>query len=586
MSPPSSPVGFRPTPSLTLSAVLVVCGFAACGEPAAPPVADRLFVGAPVYTVDAALPWAEAVAVANGRIVYVGEEGAARRLVGETTEIVELAGGMVLPAFQDAHIHPVMSGVEIGRCDLSVASDRAALFDTIRACAERQSGEWLIGFGWELPIFPDANPRAEWLDEIVPGRPVYLASADGHSAWVSSPALELAGIDRETPDPPRGRIERDPVTGEPSGTLREAAADLVEELVPPAPLEERLQGLLLAQERLLTAGVSAVQDASTRREYLEAYRRAEATGRLDLRVVAALWVDPERGVEQVDDLAALRDEFSSPAVRPTAAKLFLDGVIEARTALMLEPYSDRPGYHGVPEWDRQQLLPVVARLVEEGFDLHFHAIGDGAVRLALDAVEATRGIAEVAPGSAAAQRRPRHHVAHLEVIHPDDLSRFAVLEVGADFQPLWAQADTYIVDLTWPALGPERSRWLYPIGSVHRAGGRLVFGSDWSVSSLDPLDGIEVALTRRSVDGSTEALLPGEAIDLATALEAYTLGAAWANGLDGDSGSLEVGKRADLVVLDQNLFELPSERLAEAEVVRTVIAGADVYRIDESTSRR
>jgi predicted amidohydrolase YtcJ len=533
--------------------------------------ADRIFLGAAVYTVDVDRPWAEALAVRDGEILFVGDEEGARGLVGPSTEIVELDGGMILPGFQDAHIHPVMSGVEINQCDLSTAADRDGLFAVIRDCAARQEGEWLLGSGWALPIFPDANPRAEWLEELAPGRPAYLVAADGHSAWVSRAALERAGIDAATADPPRGRIERDPGSGEPTGTLRESATDLVGAHIPDASIEERLRGLERAQESLLAAGVVAVQDALARPEYLEAYRESERRGELELRVVAALATDPARGTEQVDALETTRRNLESERLHPTVAKLFLDGVIEAHTALLLEPYSDRPGDRGLPEWEPERLAAVASGLVEAGFALHFHAIGDGAVRLALDTIEA----AESSPGAPGG--RPPHQIAHLELIHPDDVPRFAGLGVGAVFQPLWAQADSYIIELTWPVIGAERAAWLYPIGGVERAGGRLAFGSDWSVSSLEPLDGIEVAVTRRAVDDTGEALLPGEAVHLSAAIEAYTLGAAWANGLDADSGSLETGKRADLVVLSDNLFALEADRVADARVLRTVIAGRDVY---------
>jgi predicted amidohydrolase YtcJ len=321
--------------------------------------------------------------------------------------------------------------------------------------------------------------------------------------------------------------------------------------------------------------VVAVLDASTTDAYLEAYREAEVRGELRLRVVAALATDPARDAEQVDAMVASRETFASERIHPVLAKLFLDGVIEARTALLLEPYVDGTATDGaslgLAEWEPERLAEVSARLAREGFALHFHAIGDGAARQALDT------IASVGSGPRPAGPRPPDQIAHLELVHPDDLPRFAALGVAAVFQPLWAQADTYITELTRPVIGPERSGRLYPIGGVRDAGGRLAFGSDWSVSSLVPLEGIEVAVTRRAVDDTGEALLPGEAIDLATAIEAYTLGAAWANGLDGDSGSLTVGKRADLVVLSEDLFALDPAKLADARVLRTVIAGVDAW---------
>lgn len=571
---------------------------AVAGEVAA---ADLVLRGAAVYTLDATRSWATAVAVRDGRIVYVGDDRGAEPWTGPATRVLELPGRMVLPGFQDAHIHPVTSGVEAGQCDLLGLADRAAVLAAIGRCASEQTGEWLLGAGWQLPIFPDANPGKELLDDIVGERPVYLAAADGHSAWVSSRALELAGIDATTPDPPNGRIERRPGTGspgEPAGTLREAATELVARLLPPPSLDERLAGLRRAQDLLLAHGVTAVQEASAGVSELEAYQEAADRGELRLRVVAALRADPDRGPEQAAELAALRRRFTGPRLHPTAAKIFLDGVIEARTAAMLEPYLDRAGDRGELNWPPERLDAVVAALAGEGFDVHVHAIGDRAVRAALDAFEGTgggRGAPPPASGdSLAPNPRPRHQIAHLEVIDPADVPRFRRLGVIANFQPLWAFADSYIVDLTWPALGPERSRWIYPMASVARAGGPLAFGSDWSVSSLDPLEGIQVAVTRRDPDlaaaggQSGEAasgadasrhrpMQPEEILDLPTALAAYTAGAAWANRLEAETGSIEVGKAADLVVLSHDLFALPPDEIATASVLLTLIDGEIVY---------
>lgn len=568
-----------------LAAVVVVAlAWIASGTATpAPDPADLVLRGAAVYTVDPARSWARAVAVHEGRIVYVGTEEGAERWIGPSTCVVDLAGGMVLPGFQDAHIHPVVSGVELGQCDLSGFQDRERVLERVRSCAAEQTGEWLVGAGWQLPVFPAADPDRALLDEIAGDRPVYLAAADGHSAWVSSRALELAGVDASTPDPPGGRIERRP-DGEPSGTLRESAMALVGRLVPEPSLDERIEGLLRAQELLFAHGVTAVQEASAGLADLEAYRAAAApnpafgAGALRLRVVAALDTDLDRGLEQVGELAELRRSFAGLRLHPTAAKIFLDGVIEARTAAMLEPYTDRPGDRGELNLPPERLDPLVAALAQAGFDVHVHAIGDRAVRAALDAFERA---------ASAVEARPRHQIAHLQVIHPDDVPRFRRLGVVALFQPLWAFADSYIVDLTWPALGAERSGWIYPMGSVHRAGGTLAFGSDWSVSSLDPLEGIEVAVTRRDPDGGGRpAMQPDEALDLPTAIAAYTAGAAWANRLEETTGSIETGKAADLVVLAEDLFALPLEKIGEARVLMTLIAGDIVYRAPDAPAPR
>jgi hypothetical protein len=524
--------------------------------------------------MDAARSWAEAVAVRDGRIVYVGPEAGLAAWIGEATEVVELAGRMLLPSFQDAHVHPLDAGLELGQCDLTGAGSAAGVLERVRACtAGPLPAGWLIGTGWELPFFPDANPHRRLLDAVAGETPALLWAADGHSAWVSSKALELAAVDAATDDPANGRIERD-ADGSPSGTLRESAIDLVARLLPAPSLEEGVAALRRAEAVLLPYGVTAVLDARVDGAAdLEAYRTAAAAGAWRLRTVAALAADPDRGPEQVAELAALRQRFDGADLHVSTVKLFLDGVIEARTAYMLAPYTDRPGDRSAPAWPAERLLPTVAALTAEGFSIHLHAIGDGAVRLALDALEAPRG--EDPP-------RSRHGVAHLEVVHPEDVRRFRRLAVHAVFQPLWAWADSYIRDLTWPGLGPERSAQVYPLRAIARSGGPLAFGSDWSVSSPDPLLGIETALTRCDPDLDSsdpcDPMQPDERLDLPAALAAYTVGAARANGLDGATGSIEVGKAADLVVLSGNPFEVPAADLSTLHVALTILRGSVVHR--------
>lgn len=548
---------------------LVLTLFFAPLSRAAEPPAELVITGAPIYALDAARSWAEAIAIAGGRIVFVGTEAGAAERIGPATRVLRLEGGMVLPAFIDAHIHPIAGGVELGQCNLNGLETREAILEKVRACAQAVPGEgWIVGGGWDLPIFPAASPGRELLDAIAPGRPVFLAAADGHSAWVSSQALALARLTEATPDPPSGRIERDPATGIPSGTLREAAVDLVAKLLPEPTLEERRAGLRRALELVYRSGIASFQEANGDRADVELYRDAERRGELSARVVVALETDADRGPDQVAELVRVRAELASARVRPTAAKIFADGVIEARTAAMLEPYLDRPGDRGEPVMPPAELAALVAALARESFDVHVHAIGDRAVRLALDAFEAApRG-----------PRPLRHQIAHLEVIDPADVPRFRRLGVVANFQPLWAFADSYIRDLTWPALGPERSRSIYPMASVTRAGGVLAFGSDWSVSSLVPLEGIQVAITRQPPDETVALpMQPEEILDLPAALAAYTIGAAWALGLERETGSLEVGKAADLAILSENVFEILPRTLHRVEVLATLLEGRAIW---------
>jgi predicted amidohydrolase YtcJ len=540
--------------------------------------ADLVLTGGAVYTMDAARSWAQAVAVRKGRIVHVGSDAGAQRFVGRKTRVVRLEGRMVLPGFQDSHVHPVTGGVELGQCNLNDLPSKEQILDKFRECAAKP-GPWVVGGGWTITAFPKGMPTRDLLDAIVPDRPVLLDSADGHTAWANSKALELAGITRTTPDPPNGRIDRDPATGEPSGTLQESADDLVNKLVPPVPASEYLAGLRRSIEMLNRYGITAVYEANAGggpegggRQILDAYREADRTGVLTLRVRVALGTDPLRGPDQVDELVALRSRYASRHVRPTGAKIFADGVIEPRTAAMLEPYDDRPGDRGKPLLEDAAMKALVARLVDAGFSVHVHAIGDRAVRMTLDAFEGSRA------KSAAAGLR--HQIVHLEVIDPTDVPRFRELGVIANFEPLWSYADAYVRDLTWPGLGPERSKRLYVTGDLVRSGAVVSFGSDWSVSSANPLEGIQVAITRQAPEAKerTEAMLPEQAVDLPTALAAYTMGSAWAHSLEAETGSLEVGKAADLVVLSENLFALDPHDIGKTRVLLTLFEGRPVYR--------
>jgi predicted amidohydrolase YtcJ len=540
------------------------------------PPADLLLTGAAVYTMDPARSWAEAVAVRDGRIVFVGTAGDARAWRGPRTRVVELPGRMVLPGFHDAHVHPVSGGVELAQCDLNNLPTAGAVLDKVRQCADRLAADqWVVGGGYALPVFPGGLGLKEALDGVTGGRPAYLSSADGHSVWVNSRALALAGVDASTKDPENGRIERNE-KGEPVGTLRESAMRLVGRHVPRPTPELRLEGLRLALGQLNRAGVTAVQEASASRAYLETYRDAEKSRALTARVTVALGTDEARGPEQVDDLVRLRAEFTSARVRPVAAKIFADGVIEGRTAAMIEPYLDRPGFRGEPNLSRDKLTALVRRLAGAAFNVHVHAIGDRAIRETLDAMEAAR--------PEAAGRDLRFQIAHAQLVRPEDVPRFRRQGVIANFQPLWAYADSYMKDLTWPALRRELWSSMYPIRSVVRSGAVVAFGSDWSVSSLVPLEGIQVAVTRQSPDEEpSEVMQPDEVIDLPEALAAYTIGAAYAMGLEKETGSIEIGKRADLVVLEKNLFEVPARRLGKTRVLTTFVGGEPVYQDASAT---
>jgi predicted amidohydrolase YtcJ len=534
--------------------------------------ADLLLRGGAVYTVDAARSWATTVAVRNGLIVYVGSDSLPAELVGPSTEVVDLAGRMVLPGFQDAHVHPVEGGVELGECLLFDAGTAKAAVDAVRAYAAAHPDlKWIRGTGWQYPLFPNANPSKALLDQAVPDRPVFLYAYDGHSAWVNSRALALASITRDTPDPHAGRIERDPRTGEPSGTLRESAMDLVAKLLPDYTDAERAAGLARAEERANAFGITTVFAANASEGELRAYHDADAAGKLTVRVVAALSVGDDTSDALLPRLRDWRTRFASARVHPIAVKLFADGVIESRTAALLQPYLDRRGDAGTPNYDQPMLDRLTAALDREGFQIHVHAIGDRAIRMTLDAFERARALNGT--------RDSRHSIAHLQLIDPVDIPRFRKLGVVANFEALWANGDEYLTKLAEPALGPRRSRWQYPIASVVRTGAVVSGGSDWSVSSLNPLDAIEMGVTHLDPERpGMAAWNPVERVDLPTMIALYTINAAYANRLERETGAIEVGKLADLVILDRNLFDVPLAEIHTVKVVRTLLEGKTVYR--------
>jgi len=549
--------------------------------------ADLVLRGGAVYTVDAVRRWAQAVAVRSGAIVAVGTDDEVGELIGSHTEVVDLAGRMVLPGFQDAHVHASAGGLERIRCDLSEAHTLDEYLRLVREYAERSArAEWILGGGWAMDVFPGGVPRREDLDRVVPDRPVFLSNRDHHGAWVNSRALELAGITSRTPDPADGRIERDEA-GEPVGTLQEGAMDLVGRVVPQVGIEEQRRGILEAERYLFSLGVTAWQEAIVG-EYavvpdcFDAYVELSERGELAAHVVGALWWERGRGLDQLDGLRARRAAAGTGGrFRATSIKIMQDGVLENFTGAMLAPYLDAAGRAtqetGISYFDPEELKEHVTELDAEGFQVHVHAIGDRAVREALDAIEAARRTNGFTDG--------RHHIAHIQVIHPEDLRRFRALGVVANAQPLWACNEPQMTELTVPFLGPERASLQYPFRSLARSGAVLAVGSDWPVSSPNPLWEIHVAVNRTippgypyaGPEGGEEPFLPDQRLDLPTALAAATMGSAYVNHLDDLSGSIEVGKRADLVVLDRNLFEHPPDEIADASVDLTFVGGRAVF---------
>jgi predicted amidohydrolase YtcJ len=543
--------------------------------------ADLAITGATVRTMDPATPLSDALAVGAGRILAVGAEDV-RRAAGPGTEVLHLPGRLVIPGFQDAHVHPMWGGLERMRCDLSDLATREEYREEVaRYAAENPEAGWILGGGWSMPAFPGGTPRREDLDDVVPDRPVFLPNRDGHGAWVNTRALELGGIEAATPDPADGRIERDP-DGSPTGTLHEGAMDLVERLIPETKPEEWEMATLEGQRYLHSLGITAWQDAIVEPPHLRTYRDLDEGGLLTARVVAALWWERTRGQEQVEELLDRRNSGTARSVQATTVKIMLDGVVENFTASMLEPYLDAEGQptgnRGIPFVEPEALPAVVTRLDREGFQVHFHAIGDGAVRAALDAVEAAV--------RANGPRDARHHIAHLQVVHPQDLPRFERLGVVANAQALWACHEPQMDDLTIPFLGPERTSHQYPFGTLLRAGARLAMGSDWSVSTPDPFKQMEVAVTRVDPDHrGGEPFLPDERIGLGEALTAFTRGSAFVNRLEGETGTLAPGMLADLVVVDRDIGPPDNGPIGDARALLTMVGGHVVYEA-EALARR
>jgi predicted amidohydrolase YtcJ len=518
--------------------------------------------------------FAEAVLIRGGVVAAVGDAPG-----HDADETLDLGGRLVLPGFVDAHAHPVQGGLEMAQCDLT---GLVALPGVRRRISEYATGHpglpWITGGGWSMESFPDGRPTAALLDEVVGDRPASLVNRDHHSSWVSTAALRAAGIDAGTADPADGRIEREP-GGAPTGLLHEGAMALVDRLLPVASDDDYAAALRVAQAHLHSLGIVGWQDAIVHLEGPDsgihrAYRAADRAGWLTARVTGALWWDrdcPADGVaEQVAALAAERDAVAAEARRYRAdtVKIMQDGIAETFTAGLIESYlgaDGRPtGNRGLSFVAPPLLIRVVGALDAAGFHVHFHALGDRAVREALDA------LAPLGPTGR------RHQLAHLQIVHPDDIPRFGALGAIANLQPLWACHEPQMDQLTIPFLGPERARLQYPFAGLAAAGGRLAMGSDWPVTSPDPILGIHTAVNRIApgAPAGTPPLEAGQRLDLGTALAAYTYGSRAASGL---GMALAEGADADLVVLDRDPFALPPEEIHTARVDRTYVGGHLVY---------
>jgi predicted amidohydrolase YtcJ len=545
---------------------------------AAQEVADILLLRGRVWTADDNPAWAEALAIRGGRILAVGSTAEVETLRGPRTEVIHLGGRLVLPGFEDAHVHLIDGSISLGRVDLADLPDLAAIQARIKAWARAHPQEsWVVGGGWAYASFPGGLPTRQQLDAVVADRPALLESYDVHSAWANSRALALAGITRATKDPVGGVIVRDPKTGEPTGALKEKpAVDLVKLKVPEPGPAERYQSLLRGMRLLSSVGITSVQDAGllSASGDVEAdiamLDRARREGRLGVRVKAAVHLEPGKVAATIAQAKRLAARYRDGWLKVAGVKLFVDGVIESKTAALLEPYAGETSL-GTANWTAEALNEAVTAADREGLQAWLHAIGDQGVRLALDAHEAALR------ANGRLDRRGR--IEHIETVQASDYARFKPLGVIASMQPLHANPDQNVLSAWAGALGPERASRAFSWAAFEKAGARLVFGSDWPVVSPSVMRGLFCAVTRKTRDGSPAGgWLPQHALSIESALRHYTIDAAYASFSEAETGSLEPGKRADVVVLSDDILKGPPETLLKTKVLLTLVDGKPMYR--------
>jgi predicted amidohydrolase YtcJ len=569
-----------------LGAIITVLG-GLCGQAAATDEADYLFTGGAVYTLDEAAPWAEAVAIRGNSIVYVGDAAGADAFKGPGTRLVDATGKMIMPGFIDAHVHPIWGGRFFTSVQLRSARSKADVQAALRAFRkENPNVPFIIGGSWVMENFGGAVPDKSWIDEVISDVPVLLSDHFGHSALANSKTFELAGIDAATADPEGGHFVRDGETGELTGLIREdPAIDLVGHLFAKTTPEMDYKALKAATSYLNRNGITSFVTAymvgdPLGETFVEMYRKGDLTARSTL----SFRIDPTVAVDETMAMIGKRraelDAVAPDFLKADMAKLFLDGVILSHTAAMLAPYE--PGYDANPYegylFRDETLEDYSLALSKAGLGLHYHTVGDGAARQALDTVEHVRATLGTLP------RNPT--ISHLTVLSEPDIARFKTLGVVANAQFYWGKHQEIITRVE-AYLGEARSSNLYAYGSIARAGGTLAAGSDWPVSTADPFDAMEILATRPRTsihaegdalfEGQGDAWLPQHKVDVATMIRAFTIEGAKLLAWDHMIGSLEVGKRADLVMVDRNILDIPSGDLHRTEVQMTLVDGKVVF---------
>ena len=537
---------------------------------------DVILTHGKVYTVIPAQPWAEAVAIKDGKIVAVGKSSELLKLQGPGTKIIDAQGHLVLPGFGDAHVHFMEGSMTLLGVKLDDAKTIADIQKSVKeyAAAHPDSG-WVLGMGWHYDAFgPTAMPDKKDLDVIVSDRPVFLRCYDGHTSWANSKALQMAGIDRNTPDPENGKIVRD-AEGNATGALKESASALVEKVVPKPTREERLKALQAGLQEARSHGVTRIHSAGGDFEYFDLYDELRKNGQLTARFYISYFLDPPGLTPDIlSTIEKARATYHDEWLAGGAVKTMLDGVVESHTAAMLTPYGDNPALKGKMFWEPAQYQATVTELDERGFQIFTHAIGDGAVRLALDSYESMQKT------NATRDARPR--VEHIETITAQDIPRFDKLGVIPSMQPLHAYPDADTLEVWLKNAGTQRESRAFAWQSVAKDGGRLAFGSDWPVVTISPWPGVQTAITRQTAEGQPAGgFVPAQRLTLEQTIEGYTMGVAYAGKREKTEGSIAPGKLADIIVVDHDLFQIDPHKIDQTQVLLTMVGGKVVYESDE-----
>lgn len=538
--------------------------------------ADIIVIRGRVYTENPKQPWAQAIAIHGTKIVAVGDDAAIEKMRGMGTKVINAGGKLVLPGFTDCHVHFLSGSLNLGRVNLEGAKDVPDIQRRLREyAAEHPGDDWILGRGWDYAMFgPEALPHKKYLDELFPNRPVLLTGYDGHTAWANSKALALAGITRETPNPPNGIIVRDAQTGEATGALKEAAQRLVAKVIPEPTRADKLLALRAGMKWANEHGITRVHSAGGDFEILYLYDEMRHRGDLSLRMYIAYFLNPPSlRPQDLETIEAAHKKFHDEWIDAGAVKFMVDGVIESHTAAMLEPYSDDTSLKGKPFWEPANYNAAIAELDKRGLQLFTHAIGDYGIRMALDAYE------NAAQLNHSKDRRSR--IEHIETVAAADILRFGKLGVIASMQPLHSYPNADTLDVWARNIGADRASRAWAWKSIADGGGRLAFGSDWPVVTLNPWEGIQTAVTRQTVEGKPETgFVPEQRLTVAQAVGAYTLGAAFAGRREKTEGSLEVGKLADLIIISQNIFDVNPHKIGATKVTATIVGGRLVYQAD------